>query len=1480
MKRGNAGDKKMSGHGITIFVVLVMMTSMLSAFNFLENAEAHIDEGVGDPLQLYSYFDPDASSKINFNQFTDDGIGRNPGEYDEWEGAYVRNITISNFNGDDRFCYLFLANDDNYLYIGIVYQADNTGTNNYVRIYFDEGDGVGSYDGTHDDSLTANNENYIISDRNENLDDGFYDGTGWQSDASIDITDVKVAWGVSYMNYEFKIPLDNGVDGATGSDLNVVSTDELGIFLEIRVLGVLSGEIHYWDLTGNDPTNVTAYADLQLGVQKKTATTYSTYANTGNPVIDGDISNDFAYANAYRRELTLTNFRGMIISATLYMCEDPPTTGNGYIYIGLVVYADDTDIGDYLRVYFEQDHSVGPPWGDKDGVLSDGGAQKTEHYQQLNGDNTYIEGYWDSSAEIWQDDASDGDEVDGLGAETYINAPGIAYDRYEFEFLVPYEPLLVSPYIDPDHDLYVTSPSLIGFLMRFHDESAPLGEQEFYWDLTTNLDAIKTRATAGGIFLATGWAYLQMGGPALKPITPIDGGTVFGTNYIFRVEAQDEDGFDGVDFVGFQVEGETSWISLVRESTTNGIWYTYWDTTAHPDGKYNITIVAQDNESIVVKRIISVTIANGGAVTTPPTITLTMPTKDGTINGTVEFQAVTIGIVSAVEFYIDDQLIATMTSISTDTWRYYLDTTFWNDGGHVISVIAKNAAGEGADAGTYIFDNWDLNLLDITQPVSGSPVTGPISVIGDFEVDNSGDYAELFVDDEFIASSNTPSDLGGGNMGFIFNLDTSMLSEGSHQVKMLAYDPDGNKAMDMILMIVDNLFPDAPTIVSMFEGQYVEGIFTFQVQCDSTDLAGVDLTVRNASTEVISNTTIGYNSASGYYEFSLNTNALEDGNYTAITYARDSVGKTASSSPVNFKIDNNAPILEVSYPLDNSIVNGDMNFVYSAIDPFLRDVMFKIDGNSWVDISTTWDTTSFNDGTHTVKIRARDHSGHETTVTLILVVDNNDPTVSIINPISDQFIEDFFIFKIMARDAVGVDEVRITITNTDTASTIVNDIPIGYNSASGYHEFTLGTSSLEDGNYTLSCISYDLSGQDSGDKMMSFHIDNNAPLLRIISPLSGELLTGTVTINAQAEDMFMSSLTYSIDGSGWSDISTSWDTAELEDGTHTLEIRAMDRAGHSVTQAIEVRTDNNGPTIDVVSLPNNNTHVDGSFFIQVYIEDVIGLDKVSYKFDDSESVRMFVNRATGFYEAKVVTDSTGLGLSDGTHDFTITAVDTAGLKTEIKRSIIVDNTGPNVLIVSPTPSDIVSGDVEFFVTVTDISDVERVYIRIDKGQWKEMKKRGDDSYIYNWNSRKVYNGKYDVDVKAVDTLGNEIKESTVVKVDNFPWLGFIVFIIGLAVLLILMMASWPKKEKPGYPAEEEEAPSEPEKEEEEEVPPPPEKATIAELLGEEEEEIDEIVEGIEESEVPPAPPQKSEPSEELYEDETDKLAPPEPEDEY
>jgi hypothetical protein len=242
-------------------------------------------------------------------------------------------------------------------------------------------------------------------------------------------------------------------------------------------------------------------------------------------------------------------------------------------------------------------------------------------------------------------------------------------------------------------------------------------------------------------------------------------------------------------------------------------------------------------------------------------------------------------------------------------------------------------------------------------------------------------------------------------------------------------------------------------------------------------------------------------------------------------------------------------------------------------------------------------------------------------------------------------------------------------------------------------------------------------------------------------------------------------------------------------------VKAMDEPGHYVMQTIEVTTDNTEPGLYAVMVPENDEHVGASFFVSVDAMDMVGLEMVTYHFGNLSTVMMFVNKETGFYEADITTTH----LEDGDNKLYITATDSAGFSTQIERNIFVDNSGPVIEFVEPKDGDTVDADWKFIVTITDDTEIESVFIRIDKEDWLEMKEK-DGQYMYTWNTRLVYNGKYDIDVKAVDTLGNEAEESITVEVDNFPLLGFIIFIIGLVLFLTLMVVSWvrgskPKKEK-------------------------------------------------------------------------------------
>ncbi len=1467
-------DDNVKKQGITLVVLATMVVSMFSTIGFVGNVEAHITEGQGHPLQLYSYF---------YNNDTVTIDGHIAGDASFWARAYARNMTfISNEDPSDTIpVSMFFLNSNSYLYIGIAWDAGNNGANNGVWVFLDEGDNAGLIsDGNHLDALTnpsgERNEDGLYVNKNDGsvLDLNWDNGAStWQSD--IDVTnkviDVFNFGNGPYFNAEIRIPLSTGNDDLDDSNLDVTGFDEIGIYVIVEIVGgggSFDPGHYYWDSTnvqagnknsGGDYEPLVAdgannqWGDLRLGLERDDTKLYSTVNINGMPTVDGNINDDLAWINAYKRDMKFTNFQGSTMEVRFYSVQDQTTKD---IWCGFWVEDNDFNANDEFYIYQERETATNP--GTTRDFLMD-----TDYENMM-----YVEvgGTWDD----WEYDTGtwNDDETDQVGDASIQFFPSPT-PHYEIEFEIPYD--------EGSEDLNMIDNGLFGFFMKFVDTDMPAGEQEFFWEMTAN-DELMRLNEADDVHVSVGWIDLQMGGPAVSPVLPDDGGIVSGIDFLFKIYAEDEQpgGINDIVFAAFKTENMDTFKNLFQETGT-GFWSTYWDTTSEPNGPVRVTIVAQDDEGITVYLYLTIMISNAGAAGNPPSgVTITSPVAPGPLSGVENIDASAFDA-SYVEFYIDGELFAVD---DTGPYQASLDTTLYSDGGHIISIRAVNIAGETMDAEVYTFENYAPAPPTIASIIDGQYLEGEFT----FQIYSDGpdiDHVDLTVtnEDTMVDIINTAIGYNSGSGYYEYTLDTSAVSDGNYSVSALAWDAAGNSApsatvmfqvdnnaptldvttpldgsfvsgnvvftysaMDTFLdsimykvdgnswnsigtwdttvyddgehtvmikasddsghettqtlsLIVDNTNPTVNIINPQLD-QYIQGVYIFRIFAqDGVDVEEVMISISNSTTTLIADISIGYNSATGYYEYSMDTTVFEDGDYSIQATSYDASGLDSGSMSVDFQIDNTPPHLTIISPHNNAFISSFFDINVTAADVFLRDTTYNVDGSGWVDVSVSLDTTTIEDGIHTLQIRARDYAGHETIEQLSVRVDNNSPTIGVASPASDQFIEGVFIFKIITNDAVGIEEVRITVTNTDSSEDVVDDSTCVYNSESGYYEYTFDTNILADGNYSISGTSYDLSGKSSSTLEINFQIDNNLPQLVITYPLNGELVTGNVQVSAHANDVFLWSLEYRVDGSAWVDLNTAWDTTQLVDGNHILEIRATDEAGHSYTQVMEIRTDNNAPLIYIVSAPLDNSRVGSSFFVQVYAEDLMGIAQVTYRFDVGEDIRIYENPETGFYEVEVVTDETGLDIDDGAHDFTISAMDRSGLSTEVARNYTVDNTGPDIIITKPGVSKKVNGDVEFLVSVVDGAGVNVVYIRIDKGSWMEMKEIGEFTYSYTWNSRKVYNGKYDVDVKAGDALGNEMEESITVEVDNFPMFGFLIFIVVLVILLVLMMLSWGKKPK-------------------------------------------------------------------------------------
>ncbi|MEE9151111.1 MAG: thrombospondin type 3 repeat-containing protein, partial [Thermoplasmata archaeon] len=223
--------------------------------------------------------------------------------------------------------------------------------------------------------------------------------------------------------------------------------------------------------------------------------------------------------------------------------------------------------------------------------------------------------------------------------------------------------------------------------------------------------------------------------------------------------------------------------------------------------------------------------------------------------------------------------------------------------------------------------------------------------------------------------------------------------------------------------------------------------------------------------------------------------------------------------------------------------------------------------------------------------RAYDAIGHMTTDSITITVDNDIPSAEIVAPVPQEYVQGTYTFRVFASDSIDVVNVYITVNGIDYTT--------GYNSAIGYWEVTIDTATILDGTYDITATAEDgVLGHVQTTNPFNFNIDNNEPLLMINSPLNGEYVRGSVSLNVIGNDMYIDLVEYNVDGTGWGVNTTAWDTTIFTDGEHTVTIRAQDLAGHITEEAITVivdNTDTDGDGIgDLADLDIDGDGVDNS----------------------------------------------------------------------------------------------------------------------------------------------------------------------------------------------------------------------------------------------------------------------------------------------
>jgi hypothetical protein len=584
------------------------------------------------------------------------------------------------------------------------------------------------------------------------------------------------------------------------------------------------------------------------------------------------------------------------------------------------------------------------------------------------------------------------------------------------------------------------------------------------------------------------------------------------------------------------------------------------------------------------------------------------------------------------------------------------------------------------------------------------------------------------------------------------SLNTSQYTDGGHVLTIRATDSAGHVTEQWVEIIMDNTDPQIAISMPILN-QYIDGVFTFQIAADdspSVEHIGIDYVEITVFGEIHYAT---YNAQTGYYEYTVSTYSLTDGVYTVSAWAYDLSGRSTSAGPLDFNVDNNAPLLVMNSPSNGDFVQGYYTLNVSVTDAFVLSVEYRIDSTNWLTMTQSsgnfwealWNTSVDVDGKHRVSIRALDYSGKMTQQWVDIYVDNFAPTCTIVSPASNQYIQDIFTFQIQAVDSVGIDYVFVSVYNMIFNAT--------YNMQSGYFEFPLDTRlEPEDNVRNVSAWAYDLSGKSAFDGPVDFMVDNHPPVLNIIYPEMEDYISGEVYVNISAQDAFIGPQEYSVDDRGWDPIVVPWNTTAISDGWHTLSIRVFDMIGHLTQQTINVYVDNIAPRCSIIS-PVWDQFIERIYTFEISATDLVGIDYVNIELFNM-TVEIPYNSETGYYEYSIDTRT----VEDGTFDIMATAYDRSGKSSFIDSiTFRVDNTPPDLTIISPKNGEYIKEEISIDVQVNDTFDYTVKYT-IDDSGWTQI----EDLF----NTTLVSDNEHLITVRATDEAGHVTERTVTVIVDN------------------------------------------------------------------------------------------------------------------
>ncbi|EBG5225639.1 TPA: non-fimbrial adhesin SiiE, partial [Salmonella enterica] len=851
-----------------------------------------------------------------------------------------------------------------------------------------------------------------------------------------------------------------------------------------------------------------------------------------------------------------------------------------------------------------------------------------------------------------------------------------------------------------------------------------------------------------------------------------------------------------VNGVRLSIDGGKTWFDATQ-SATPGVWDYTWLTNV-ANGPHTLMVEASDKAGNKTTQKLDFII---DTMLSEPTITL--DSADDSAAGdnitNVKMPGFTLG-------NIDADVTKVVVTVAHDgknqqieliknggVWRFTPGAA-WTDGDYTLTVKVEDKAGNtnySAPLTVTIDTQTSIDRIELLNDtgIVGDNLTNEARPQFHITVPTDVNSVQLSLDGgiNWVNATLTPD----GVWEYIWPTD---LVENTYTLTVKATDVAGNTATETLNFIIDTTLSTPTITLDSADDSGTANDNKTNVKTPGFIIGGIDSDVTQVVVQVMRDghsEEVELTQTNGQWRF-VPGSAWTDGDYTLTVTVKDEAGNIRHSAPLTVTIDTQIAIDHIELVNDSGI--PDDNLTNEARPHFqvtvptdVNVVRLSIDGGkTWFNATQSatpgvWDYTWLADvgeGKHTLTVEATDKAGNKTTQQLDFIIDTmlSEPTIVLDNTDDSGTKGD---------NLTNVNKPTFLLGNIDADARYVTvevqhggtkEVLTATKDATGNWSVT-PTGTWADGDYTLTVRVEDEAGNEKHSASLTVTVDTQITIdaIELVNDngIPGDNMTNDahpqfrVTVPGDVNEVSLS-----IDGGvTWVKATQSatpgvWNytwPGTVPDGDYTLNVKATDNAGNTVTETLHFTIDTTLSTPVIVLDSADDTGIQGDNMTN-RTQPTFNLQHID---DDAVRVTVSVEHGgvtTTFDATKGVggwtfTPPTSWGAGDYT--LSVSVEDKAGntshsasLTVTVDTQIAINNI--ELVNDSGIPDDNLTNNVRPHFQVKVPTDVNEVRLSIDGGKtWFNATQSATPGvWDYTWLAD-VGEGKHTLTVEATDKAGNQ-----------------------------------------------------------------------------------------------------------------------------